>query len=97
MVHDAIKKPSVSYLDNVTVFIKCESEEGAWVGSGVVVKITEDYTYIVTNKHVAPMEEQGNISVYNDENDYKKADVLKNSQHPEEDISLIRVEFEYLK
>lgn len=90
-IHDAIKKPSVSYLDNVTVFIKCETEEGTWVGSGVVVKITEDYTYIVTNKHVAPMEEQGNISVYNNENNYKKATVLKNSDYDEEDMSLIRV------
>ena len=84
------KKPSFNYLQSVTVFIEVRVEDGKWAGSGVVVKITEDYTYILTNKHVAPIEENGNIYVYNN-GEYKKADVLKNTEWDEEDMSLIRV------
>lgn len=49
------KKPSVDYLDSITVLIimkdSADATEG-WLGTGVVVKETGDSTYIVTNKHV---------------------------------------------
>jgi S1-C subfamily serine protease len=92
-IHSDVKKPSYSYLRDVTVFIKVMSPENIdmWSGTGVVVKITEDYTYILTNRHVAPMEQQGNVYVKDLVGTFKSAEVLKNSEEFDEDMSLIRV------
>lgn len=84
------KKPSYSYLKSVTVRIfqkeNADSDMG-WVGTGSIIKITDDYTYILTNKHVAPMNNKENIFVLNN-GDYQKAEVLKVGAI--KDLSLIR-------
>ena len=52
-------KPSFEYLKSVTVRILnvIDEESGqASVGTGSIIKVTEDYTYILTNKHVAPID-----------------------------------------
>lgn len=54
-INNITKKPSIDYLDSITVLIASKnniSDDSGWVGTGVVIKQTEDYTYILTNKHV---------------------------------------------
>lgn len=90
------QKPSYEYLKSVTVRIFQEQYTNAgkgWVGTGSIIKITDDYTYILTNKHVAPMSNKDNIYVAivdkNQEYIYTKAEVIKNAVL--RDLSLIRV------
>lgn len=87
------KKPSYQYLRNITTYIVVENHETkmSWTGSGVIVKITEDYTYILTNKHVAPLTEKGNVFVKDFFGNKRSAEVLKNSIRDDEDMSLIRI------
>jgi S1-C subfamily serine protease len=53
------KKPSIEYLDSITVLIivkeKADATEGR-LSTGVVIKQTDDNTYIVTNKHACDPE-----------------------------------------
>lgn len=57
-VVDSSVRPAYDYLKSVTVRIisreSMESNMGA-IGTGIVIKITEDHTYILTNKHVCDM------------------------------------------
>jgi len=46
-------KPSYEYLKSITVYLTGQLENKKWVGTGTVIKIDEEYTYILTNKHVA--------------------------------------------
>jgi len=46
-------KPSYEYLKSITVYITGELEGKKWIGTGTVIKVDEEYTYILTNKHVA--------------------------------------------
>ena len=84
------EKPSFEYIQSVTVrilnIIDKETNKGS-VGTGTIVKITEDFTYILTNKHVAP---KGSNLLYVIKNEKKyKAEVLKNGLI--RDLSLIRI------
>lgn len=84
------KKPSYDYLKSMIVRIYQKANEEAEVGglgTGTVVKMTEDATYILTNKHVATM---GNYVVLLDEENevIVKCEVLKNSE--KYDLSLIK-------
>lgn len=84
------KKPSYEYLKSVTVRVLHmvdEENDKYGTGTGSVVKITEDFTYILTNRHVAPID-SGTIYVERDNKRYK-AEVLKNGVI--RDLSLIRV------
>lgn len=80
---------SYEYLKNVTVRLFREKEIDdtiGWIGTGIIVKITEDFTYILTNKHVAPL----GTNVYIIKNGSKyRVDILKNSAF--NDLSLIRM------
>lgn len=55
-------KPKIDYLESVTVYILNKRTEGAYIGTGVVVKQDSFYTYIITNKHVC---DKYNIDVCN--------------------------------
>jgi hypothetical protein len=46
------KKPTVNYLESVTVLIISTLNNKGFIGTGVVIKITDNNTYILTNKHV---------------------------------------------
>lgn len=84
------KKPSYEYLKSVTVRVLHmvdEENDKYGTGTGSVIKITEDFTYILTNRHVAPIE-SGTIYVVKNKKRYK-AEVLKNGVI--RDLSLIRV------
>ena len=86
-VIDSVKQPSYTQLSNMTVRLEHHSIDGSgWIGTGSIVKITEDYTYILTNKHVAPM---GKVMwVIEGDKEYK-ATVLMNSEYA--DLSLVQV------
>jgi len=80
---------SYDYLKSVTVRIIQKTEEVTFIGTGSIVKITDDYTYILTNKHVAPMKNRDNIYVIDEYLNKIKAEVCSNSAIV--DLSLIRV------
>ena len=83
------KGSSYDYLKSVTVRIIQKTEEVTFIGTGSIVKITDDYTYILTNKHVAPMKNRDNIYVIDEYLNKIKAEVCSNSAIV--DLSLIRV------
>lgn len=99
---DAIhQKPSYKYLKSVTVYIEgasytvihspnsTDAEAEHWVGTGVVVKVDKDYTYILTNNHVAGMNKlYVQICIHNlGKKIY--CDVI--AKHPTQDLALVRV------
>jgi S1-C subfamily serine protease len=54
-VEDITKKPSFEYLKSVTVRVLEIMDKGKiGTGTGTIVKVTDDYTYILTNAHMAP-------------------------------------------
>ena len=83
-------KPTFEYLKSVTVRIlniKDITSGMGSIGTGSIIKVTEDYTYIITNRHVAPID--ANLIMV-EKNDRKyKAEVLKNAYS--RDLSLIRI------
>jgi len=84
------QKPSDEYLNQITVFIvmkeKVDSENG-WLGTGVVIKETEDSTYIVTNSHVC---KDGYICyVQEGENTYPITTVKRSTD--DNDVQIIKV------
>jgi len=85
----AEKGASYDYLKSVTVRITQKAERGSFIGTGSIVKITDDYTYILTNKHVAPMKSRDGIYVIDEYSNKIKAEVCSNSFVV--DLSLIRV------
>lgn len=91
-IADIHYQPSYEYLKNVTVRIFREHPRLAgygWVGTGTIVKITDDYSYILTNKHVAPINSKTNIYVGDSKEELIQVEVVKNSAF--EDLSLIRI------
>jgi len=83
------KKPTYDYLKSVTVRIFKEIYDNyGSIGTGSIIKITDDFTYILTNKHVAPIESKDDIYIIMGDKKIK-AEVIKNSQF--EDLSLIKV------
>ena len=90
-VNIASMKPSYQDLKDVTVKIFSSKEKGenyGSVGTGTIIKITDNYTYILTNRHVAT---KGTYVGLMDEYNiiYKDAEVLRNSTIV--DLSLIKV------
>jgi S1-C subfamily serine protease len=88
-VNQLIKRPSYDYLKSMTVRIIQKVDEGVFIGTGTIVKITDNYTYILTNGHVAPLDNKDRIFVVNEANIELKAEVISNSHLV--DLSLIRV------
>lgn len=95
------RKPSYEYLKSCTVVIEARAMifdelfnrmvEVGWMGTGTVIKADENYTYILTNKHVAPLKFPNiNIYVIDDSGNQVKAKIIKNSKNF--DLSIIRIE-----
>jgi len=98
-------KPSYDYLKSVTVYLKASAtyvaidkngkvltEPVKWCGTGVVVKIDEKYTYVLTNCHVAGENDEHikEVYLYAHENERKYfASVIK--VHKELDMALIKI------
>lgn len=73
----------------VVLFQKIPYTNMGYLGTGVVVKITEDFTYILTNKHVVDRCDS-NECITLDENYEKEIEVIKESSF-EYDLALVRV------
>lgn len=77
------------YIKSVTVRLEGRQEatdDEGWLGTGIIVKVTEDYTYILTNKHVAPI---GTVVKIDEGDIYYDVEILKNSAFY--DLSLVRM------
>lgn len=88
-----LKKPEYAELKSHTVMIvsqeKADPEHGS-LGTGVVIKITEDTTFIVTNKHVCEGDDAHRCYVYDldTKEEYDVSIVKRNSQH---DVQIVKV------
>ena len=86
--------PSYEYLKSITVFLTGEEviaeRMRRWAGTGTVVKVDENYTYILTNKHVVGEGREG-ATIYVD-NDHKKIETEIVAVHPMLDLAVVRVE-----
>ena len=93
-------RPNYDYLKSVSVILLADSLEWdentekpvlqGWMGSGTIVKYDGNYTYILTNQHVAPKQPNVSVFVWNDENKVKvPVEVLKNGITF--DLSLVKV------
>jgi len=61
----------------------------SWLGTGVIVKIDKEYTYILTNAHVAGKKRNGVQLGVKDKNRSKSARIIK--YHNNLDLALIRI------
>lgn len=104
VVPEPIVKPSYEYLKSITVFIsgcaekvsedvvmplKSDEKSVCWGGTGSIIKITDEYTYILTNNHVAGFGSQNPILFVENETQQIQAEIIKN--HPYLDIAVIRI------
>lgn len=90
---DSLAKPTYEYLKSVTVFIvkqDTSDKEKAWLGTGVIVKITKDATYILTNRHVCDGELGYQCTVHEGKSSYR-ATAIKVSQ-TDFDMALLKVD-----
>lgn len=70
------RQPSYQDLVDVSVIVLTDSNTA---GSGVIIKITEDYTYVLTNRHVV-LDDKGKkekVTVWNGYGSKVKADIIK--------------------
>lgn len=101
-VENLHKKPAFEYLKSVTVFIVGEptsvnkiknfllrKKTSAWCGTGVIVKIDKDYTYILTNEHVATSDNPCAVFIGRNKKTRKK--VIEVKTHDAEDLALIKI------
>jgi S1-C subfamily serine protease len=98
------EKPSYTYLKSVTVYIngviaQKQLDDGSlrvkqsWAGTGSIIKVDDEYTYILTNAHVSgkglePVEEI-ELTVKDEIYGKIKAEVVKQSDYV--DLAVIRV------
>ena len=100
-VNYTLQKPSYNYLRSITVKIIAKAHldstdyakgEKGWMGTGVIIGIDKDYTYILTNRHV--MGEWGTYthSYYVKEGDDKYTlEAIKISKDENVDLALVRI------
>jgi S1-C subfamily serine protease len=95
----ALQKPSYEYLKNITVRIEAkeviadaDGHHHGWLGTGAILAITKDYTYILTNRHVVAQFGDGTHNYYVKYEDNKYPfDVLKISKNEAVDLALVRI------
>lgn len=88
------QKPSYDYLKSITVFILSVNKEDpkkGWIGTGVIVRISDKATYIVTNRHVAPGDSDNIYYVIEGGSKYKLVNI-KVSKDEKIDLSLNKVD-----
>lgn len=93
VVRFGLEKPTYEYLKSVTTFHfrRVAGAERGFSATGAVVKITDDFTYIITNKHVidgCPDEYVCEV-VDEDENTYP-VEIIKISES-DYDLALVRI------
>ena len=90
---DSLAKPTYEYLKSVTVFIvkqDTSDKDKAWLGTGVIVKITDDATYILTNRHVCDGNLGYQCTIHEGKSSYR-ASAIKVS-NTDFDMSLLKVD-----
>jgi S1-C subfamily serine protease len=93
----ALQKPSYDYLKSITVKIIAKNKdltatEKGWMGTGVIVAIDKDYTYILTNRHVMGQYGDGTHEYYvKDGEDKYTIEALKISKDENVDLAFIRI------
>ena len=87
------KRVDYKYLKERTVIInqKFPHSDRVYLGTGVIVKIDEDYTYILTNKHVISECDQGWECVTFDDTQERPIEIVKKSAF-EFDMAVVKVE-----
>ena len=66
------------------------TEVQEWSGTGVIVKVDKDYTYVLTNNHVAGNDfKRVKIYIQEENNVRTQVEIIKN--HPKYDMALLRV------
>ena len=85
----SLKHPSYNYLKSVTVYIQGISLNKQWMGTGVIVKIDKNYTYILTNAHVAGRDQE-NVTLFI-EDIYKTKLAMIVKLHDKLDLALIKI------
>ena len=86
----ALQKPSYDYLKSVTVRIiarEIADPKKGWIGTGVIVGLTDDSTIILTNRHVMPNDGLHNFYVVADGAKYPLLNI-KVSTNDNVDLSL---------
>ena len=98
---DLHKKPSFKYLKSITVYVAGETIPNItnkitreaftdrWCGSGVIVKIDKNYTYILTNKHVVTDDKLCSIFIGKDKKTRRK--VIEIKIHESQDLALVKI------
>lgn len=92
-IKDSLSKPTYQYLKSITVFIvnrEVGEEDKSWLGTGVIVKITDNATYILTNRHVCN-DDLGHQCTVHEKDAVYTATVVKVSKS-EFDMSLLKVD-----
>jgi len=96
------RKPTFDYLKSVTVYVVTECfteitevngdinlDKDIAVGTGVVVKIDNEYTYILTNNHAAGFNKQNPIVHLRNLGEKVYCEIVV--KHPVEDLALLRL------
>ena len=101
-VNAVIGKPSYEYLKAITVRLCAKAidptklaigDPKGWMGTGVILAITDKYTYILTNRHVMGNYGDGKYKYYVKEGDNRIPVVaLKISKDAGVDLALIRLD-----
>lgn len=95
----ALQKPSYDYLKNITVIVMAKSKDKnalpghrGWLGTGVIIAIDKDFTYILTNHHVVSQFDDGLFNYYiSDGEDKYPITLIKDSKDDDVDMALIRI------
>lgn len=97
----ALQKPSYEYLKNITVKLCAKAidetklsvgDPHGWVGTGAIIAIDKDFTYILTNRHVMGNYGDGKYKYYVKEGDDKyTVTAIKISKNENVDLALVRI------
>jgi len=97
-------KPSYKYLKSITVYITGEVSEKkeeddsitigqVWGGTGSIIKIDKDYTYILTNAHVAGRDKGDRVTLFVEEGlQTKEAELVAFHKSNLVDLAVIKIE-----
>jgi len=89
------QKPTYEYLKSITVYLKGKpkdptAEHGRWGGTGLIIKVTNDETYLLTNKHMCEWEEDSICYAYDVDTKTEYPITLVKSNNFDEDIQVVK-------
>jgi len=88
------QKPTYDYLKSITVYLKGKAKDPTikkgWGGTGVIIKVTKDETYILTNNHMCEWNEDSICYVEDIDTKVEYPITLVKSNHFDEDIQVVK-------